>query len=127
MQNICYESKAKNHKQIHSPSLGAGPKKLEDVRKLLKEAAPKATEAIKWGSPVLEDERILFSFSAHKNHINFMPTRSTLEQFRDELKDYKTGRDTVQLPYAKPLPKELIKKLAKYRVQEVNEGSLWMH
>lgn len=101
--------------------------KLQELRDLLKEIAPNATEAIKWGSPVLEEERILFSFSAHKTHLNFMPTRSTLEPFKEELQDYKTGRDTIQLPYDKPLPKELIKRIAEYRAEEVQEGSLWMH
>jgi uncharacterized protein YdhG (YjbR/CyaY superfamily) len=104
-----------------------GREKLREIRALLKEVAPNATEAIKWGYPVLEQERILFSFSAFKDHLNFMPTRSTLDQFKDELRDHKTGRDTIQFPYNKPLPKSLIQKLAKHRVQEVREGALWMH
>jgi uncharacterized protein YdhG (YjbR/CyaY superfamily) len=102
-------------------------KHLHEIRKILKQVSPKATEAIKWGYPVLEEGRILFSFSAHKTHLNFMPTRSTLEQFKDELADYKTGRDTIQFAYDKPLPKNLIVKLAKYRIKEVREGALWMH
>lgn len=56
-----------------------------------------------------------------------MPTRSTIDKFTEELKEFKTGRDTVQLPYDKPLPKALIKKLAVHRLQEVRDGSLWMH
>lgn len=101
--------------------------KLREIRAILKEVAPAAKETIKWGYPVLEEERILFSFSAFKNHLNFMPTRSTLGQFEEELKDYKTGRDTIQFPYDKPLPKALIKKIAKFRIKEVHEGALWMH
>lgn len=102
-------------------------KKLQELRALLKEVAPNAKEAIKWGYPVLEDKRILFSYSAHKTHLNFMPTRTTLEPFKEDLKDLTTGRDTIQLPYDKPLPKALIKKIAGYRVKEVEAGSLWMH
>ena len=79
-------------------------KKLRELRVLLKGVAPKATEAIKWGNPVLEDQRILFSYSAHKTHLNFMPTRTSLEPFRDELSVYKTGLDTIQFPYDQPLP-----------------------
>lgn len=75
--------------------INAAPKeaqsKLREIRALLKEIAPNAKEAIKWGYPVLEEDRILFSFSAFKTHLNFMPTRSTLDQFRAELTDYKTG------------------------------------
>lgn len=101
--------------------------KLQELRDLLKGVVPDATEAIKWGYPVLEKERILFSYSAHKTHLNFMPTRSTLEPFKEELKDYTTGRDTIQFPYDEPLPKSLIKRIAEYRAKEVQEGSLWMH
>ena len=102
-------------------------KHLKELRSILKSVAPKATEAIKWGYPVFEQERILFSFSAFKDHVNFMPTRSSLLPFKAELKDYKTGKDTIQFTYDKPLPKNLIKKIAKYRVKEVKQGALWMH
>ncbi len=62
------------------------------MRAILKEIAPTATEAVKWGSPVCEEGRILFAFSAYKNHINFMPTPAALEPFKEDLKNYKTGK-----------------------------------
>lgn len=102
--------------------------KLRELRVILREVAPKANETLKWGSPVFEEERILFSYSAYKTHLNFMPTRSSLEPFKTELEKYKTGRDTIQIPYDKPLPKALIRKIATYRVKEVREkDALWMH
>lgn len=101
--------------------------KLHELRALLREVAPNATEAIKWGQPVLEEKRILFSFSAYKDHLNFMPTRSGLAPFKKELAAYKTGRDTIQLPYDKPLPRELIRKIAERRRTDVLEhGATWM-
>lgn len=101
--------------------------KLHQLRLILKEIAPNAVEAIKWGSPIFEENRILFSFSAFKSHLNFMPTRKTLDLFRDELKDYITGKDTIQLPYNKPLPKALIKKIAAHRAKDVRENDArWM-
>jgi uncharacterized protein YdhG (YjbR/CyaY superfamily) len=114
-----------------SEYIRAAPKeiqpKLKELREILKQAAPKSTEAIKWGSPVFEEGRILFSFSLHKTHINFMPTRSTLEHFTEELADFKTGKDTIQLPFDKPIPKALIKKIAKFRARDVRENDArWM-
>lgn len=104
-----------------------GRAKLHELRAILKEIAPKATEAIKWGYPVFEEKRILFSFSAYKDHLNFMPTRRTLDPLRDELKEYKTGRDTIQFPYDKPLPKALIRKIATHRASDVRENDAhWM-
>jgi uncharacterized protein YdhG (YjbR/CyaY superfamily) len=101
--------------------------KLNELHAILKSIVPEATETIKWGQPVFEENRILFSFSAYKTHINFMPTRKTLDHFRDELKDYNTGMDTIQFPYDKALPKTLIKKIAKHRAKDVRENDAkWM-
>lgn len=102
--------------------------KLKEIRAILKKLAPKAREGIKWGNPVFEEKRILFAYSAFKRHINFMPTRSTLQKFKKELAGYATGKDTIQFPYDLPLPKSLIGKNAKYRIKEVKEkNALWMH
>lgn len=100
---------------------------LKELRSILRKVAPRATEAIKWGSPVLEQERILFAYKAHKGHINFMPTSSALKPFAAELASYKTGKDTIQLPHTVPIPKALIRKIAALRVKQVLEdGALWM-
>lgn len=56
-------------------------KKLREIRAILKKVAPNATEALKWGSPVFEEDRILFAYSAFKSHLNFMPTRSSIKPF----------------------------------------------
>ena len=102
--------------------------KLLELRAILKKVAPEATEAIKWGSPVFEDKRILFAYSAFKSHLNFMPTRSTVDAFRQELAGYSTGKDTIQFPYNKALPEELIRKIATHRVKDVRDNNaLWMH
>ena len=100
---------------------------LRELRALLHEVAPDAREAIKWGTPVFEEKRILFAFSAHKAHVNFMPTHASLEPFKDELAEYTTGKDTIQLPYDKPLPRDLIRKIAAHRARDVRENDArWM-
>lgn len=102
--------------------------KLNEIRAILKKAAPNATETLKWGSPVFEEKRILFSFSAFKSHLNFMPTQSALAPFKEELSSYKMGKDTIQFPYNKPLPAQLILKIATFRVEDVRENdALWMY
>lgn len=69
-------------------------KKLREFRTILKKVAPGAREALKWGSPVFEEGRILFSYSAHKSHLNFSPTGPAMEPFKEELAKYTTGKDT---------------------------------
>lgn len=103
-------------------------KKLREIRAILKKVAPKATEALKWGYPVMEEKRILFSYSAHKSHLNFMPTGPALKPFKEELAKYKTGQDTIQFSYDQPLPKALIRKIAAFRAKEVREkDAKWMY
>jgi uncharacterized protein YdhG (YjbR/CyaY superfamily) len=100
---------------------------LQQLYALLKRVAPDATEAIKWGSPVFESTRILFAFSAHKAHINFAPTPAAMEPFRKELAAHKTGKGTLQIPYDKPLPEALVRKIAKFRVKDVRDNDAkWM-
>jgi uncharacterized protein YdhG (YjbR/CyaY superfamily) len=112
--------------------IDAAPKEaqalLRELRALLRKVAPGATESIKWGSPVMEDGRILFSYRAHKAHLNFMPTGPALAPFKADLIAFKTGKDTVQLPYGKPLPRTLIRRIAPYRVKQVKEhDARWMY
>ena len=101
--------------------------KLREIRAILKKVAPNATETLKWGSPVFEEKRILFAYTAFKSHLNFMPTHSSMIPFKDELAEYNTGKDTIQFPYNKPLPKALIRKIAAFRARDVRENDArWM-
>lgn len=74
------------------------------------------------------DDRILFAYSAYKTHINFMPTAPAMKPFMKELSEFKYGKDTIQFPYDKPLPEELIQKIAEYRIRDVKENDAkWMY
>jgi uncharacterized protein YdhG (YjbR/CyaY superfamily) len=110
----------------------AAPKKaqgkLREIRTILKGVAPKARETLKWGVPVVEEGRILFSYCAYKSHLNFMPTHPAMKPFKDELAKFKTGKDTIQFPYDKPLPKALIRRIAAFRAKQVKENDArWMY
>lgn len=101
--------------------------KLREIRAILRQVAPNATETLKWGSPVFEERRILFAFAAFKSHLNFVPTPSAMKPFRKELAKYTTGKGSIQFPYDRPLPKTLIRKIAAFRVKELNErDAKWM-
>ena len=102
-------------------------KHLRELRTLLRKAAPRATEAIKWGYPVFEEHRILFAFGAFKTHLNLMPTPSAMKPFAKELAKFKTGKGSIQLSYDQPLPKALLRKIAAFRVRELREKDVkWM-
>ena len=99
-----------------------GQAHLRQTYAILKRVAPKAEEAIKWGTPFFVEPRFLFAFSAHKAHLNFAPTAAVLEAFRDELRPFKTTKMFLQIPYDTPLPESLIRKIALHRVRTVRES-----
>lgn len=102
-------------------------KKLIELRTILKETVPNASEALKWGKPVFEEKRILFSYWGTKNHISFFPTQSSLLPFIEELKNFIVAKDSFKILNSQDLPKELIIKMVKHRYNDVMENDAkWM-
>lgn len=94
---------------------------LRRLYAILKSVAPKAEQVMKWGTPFFIEPRFLFAFSAHKNHLNFVPMAAGLKPFGAELKKHKTTKGALSIPYDKPLPSALIRKIAQRRVQDVRK------
>jgi uncharacterized protein YdhG (YjbR/CyaY superfamily) len=91
---------------------------LQKVREVVKTAVPQATEAISYGMPTFKLQGNLVHFGAFKTHLGFYPVPSGLEQFKEELAQYKGGKGSVQFPYNQPIPYELIGKIAQFRAAE---------
>ncbi len=98
-----------------------GQAHLRQLYAILKSVAPEADEAIKWGTPFFVEPRFVFAFSAHKAHLSFAPITTVLEHFQKELEEHKTTKNFLQIPYTKPLPEALIRKMAKYSLKLVRE------
>lgn len=82
------------------------------------EAAPEATEAIKYAMPTFVLNGNLVHFAAFKNHIGFYPGPKAIRYFSEELTAYKTSKGAIQFPVSQPLPLNLISKIVLYRVAE---------
>jgi len=91
---------------------------LENMRRVIREAAPQAEEAISYGIPTFKLNGNLVHFAAFKNHIGFFPTPSAIVAFKKELSSYKQSTGTVQFPIDQPIPLDLVKKIVKSRVKE---------
>jgi uncharacterized protein YdhG (YjbR/CyaY superfamily) len=91
---------------------------LEKLRKVIKAAAPKATEVISWQMPMYKQNGMLVGFAAFKDHCSLFPGTKAIEKHKDELKAYKTSKGTIRLPIGKPLPAALVKKIVKERIAE---------
>lgn len=99
----------------------AGQPHLRRLYALLKDVAPEAQEAIKWGHPFFIEPRFLFAFSAHRTHLSFTPMESGLAPFRKELAKYDTTKVLLRIPYSEPLPAALILRIARRRVRDVGK------
>lgn len=91
---------------------------LEKVRSTIQKAAPEAVETISYGMPAFKLNGNLVYFAAFKSHIGFYALPSGNEAFQKELSCYKTGKGSIQFPFDKPLPLELITKIVKFRIEE---------
>jgi uncharacterized protein YdhG (YjbR/CyaY superfamily) len=96
-------------------------KALEEIRKAIKAAAPKAEEVISYSMPAYKLNGMLVYFAGYENHIGFYPTPSGIEAFKKELAVYKSAKGSVQFPIDQPLPLALIKKMVQFRIKENKE------
>lgn len=92
---------------------------LETMRAIIRKAAPKAEEVISYQMPAYKQDGILVYFAGYKQHIGFYPTSAPMEVFKEDLAKYKTSKGAVQFPLDKPLPKALITRMVKFRVEEI--------
>ena len=95
--------------------------RLEEIRSYLKQADPTADEELKWGKPAFVNNGILYVYAASKKHISLHPTPSVINTLRTELEGFKISDNTIQFPLENPIPKELVIKIATFRVYEKNE------
>ncbi len=104
-------------------------KVLQELRSIIQEAAPEAREVLNYKVPCFtlvpggkRDQQIMMA--AYAKFIGFYPFPTTMAEFSDELKDYKQGKGSVQFPLNKPLPKDLISRMVKFRKKEILKNSL---
>jgi uncharacterized protein YdhG (YjbR/CyaY superfamily) len=92
---------------------------LQEVRSLIREAAPDAQEAIKYGIPTFVLHENLVHFAAFKRHIGLYPTPSRITAFKEALSAYRSAKGSIQFPLDEPLPLALIRAIVAHRVEEV--------
>jgi uncharacterized protein YdhG (YjbR/CyaY superfamily) len=93
---------------------------LEQIRSIVREISPDATEAISYGIPTFNlNGTYLIYFAAYKKHIGIYPVPARIEDIGKEFTRYKTsGKGTLQIPLGEAFPTRLIAKLVKFKVRE---------
>ena len=108
--------------------IAKAPKKiqnqLKEIRKAIKEAAPKSLEKIGYGMPYYSYKGRLVYFAFAKKHIGVYIPTPIIDEYKKELKKYETSKATIRFPLNKKIPISLIKKLLKARIKKNEEKGL---
>jgi len=94
---------------------------MAQIRAAIREGAPDASEVIAYGMPAFRSHgrQFMVSFDAYKAHYSLFPASAAVEDAcGDELTPYLAGKGTIRFPADRPLPTELITRIARIRFAE---------
>jgi uncharacterized protein YdhG (YjbR/CyaY superfamily) len=92
---------------------------LRRLRKTIKAAAPGADEVISYNMPAFRQNGIVVYYAAFADHCSlFVASAQVRHRFSVELEPFQTGKGTVRFTPDRPLPADLVTRIAKARVAE---------
>lgn len=93
---------------------------LVALKECILEAAPDAEQLFNYDIPAFtlvrggkREEQVMMA--GYEKHVGFYPHPQTIEQFKEELSEYKHAKGSVQFPLNKPLPNDLIVRMVRWR------------
>jgi uncharacterized protein YdhG (YjbR/CyaY superfamily) len=91
---------------------------LCQLREIIRSAVPaEACEVISYGIPAFSLTKPFFGYAAFKNHLSVLPFSGSLfDSFAGELEGYSRTKSSLHLPFDRPLPEDLIRRLVRARV-----------
>jgi uncharacterized protein YdhG (YjbR/CyaY superfamily) len=97
--------------------------RLEEVRRVVHEVVPDAGETISYAMPTFTlDDLPLLHVAAWKKHIGVYPLPPLDPELEAEVAPYRGAKDAMKLPYAEPLPRELVAKVVAVLVERRRAG-----
>jgi uncharacterized protein YdhG (YjbR/CyaY superfamily) len=86
---------------------------VEEVRSIVHEAVPDGEDAISYNIPtVRRDGRAVVHYAGWKRHVSLYPVPETDPELERELAPYVSGRGTLKFPLDRPLPREVVARVA---------------
>lgn len=86
--------------------------RLHEIRAVIRGAIPEAEETISWSMPTYRKGRNIIHFAAARKHVGLYPGEEAVAWFAEELDGYEVSKGTIRLPYDRPLPADLIRRIA---------------
>ena len=96
---------------------------LAEIRRTIHHAVPGASESISYKIPTVTlNGRSFVYFAAWKSHVSLYPVPAGDVKFQDEIAPYRASRGTVHFPLGKPIPYDLIGRMAAHLARETSAG-----
>jgi len=86
--------------------------RLHEIRAVIRGAIPETEETISWSMPTYRKGRNIIHFAAARKHVGLYPGEEAVARFAEELAGYEVSKGTIRLPYDRPLPADLIRRIA---------------
>jgi uncharacterized protein YdhG (YjbR/CyaY superfamily) len=98
---------------------------LQEIRVVISDAAPGAVETISYDMPTFNlNGAYLIYFAGWKKHVALYPVTEKISRtLSSELSGYKGTKGSVHFPLNKPMPMDLIRKIAELRIVENQEAA----
>lgn len=96
--------------------------KLQEIRKVIHTQNPEIEEYIGYQMPAFKyKKKPLVYFAGYKKHIGFYPGAEGIRRFETDFKErkYKFSKGAVQFPVNDEVPVDLINKMVKFRMEEI--------
>ena len=99
---------------------------LELIRDQIAAELPDANQVIKYGIPTFVIDGVpILGFSGYKNHNSLFPySGSVTSRLEKELEKYEQTKGSIHFPIDKPIPKSLLKKIIKAKMEQLKEPKL---
>lgn len=88
--------------------------RLQEIRRILRDALPGAEERISWSMPTFWKGRNIIHFAACENHLGLYPGGEAVEVFAAELSGFDTSKGAIRIPWSVNLPADLIGRIARW-------------
>ena len=97
---------------------------LQELRSVLREILPDATEAMSYGMPAfVVDGKPVAGYAWAKRHCSYYPhSGAVLTEMAGELDDYEWSKGTLRFPVDEPLPRELVVRLVEVKQAHLARG-----
>ena len=98
--------------------------RLQELRRVVHEVVPGVGETISYAMPTFTlDGRPLVHVAAWKQHIGIYPLPPLDPELDVAVAPYRGTKDTLALPHAQPLPRDLVARVVGVLVEQRRAGS----